>query len=314
MPSRKEELLIKQAILRISKDLNRSYKRLLLQTEDILEEFYSNSSGYVDAQNIMNGLLSETYEFTQIKKYAEFYESAYVQAIVEANSLYKLQYNFSQVDTKALAQFSSVQNWFTSKYQTLTDQTATINQIKELWSSGESVEDAVKSLGDIFGKSNKRALAHVRNNIITNNTRVRSTADLNNFQQNRVKEYIFNAVIDNVTTDTCRSLNGKRYSVEKAVEFQKKIDAKMTEILSKDNPDWKLYNESMKYLQNNDSFATYNKNTDRWESRYIERASNPEKQGKEKVRSYKKLSDVAGNHIPRPPLHHFCRSRVDPVL
>ena len=135
-------------------------------------------------------------------------------------SKYKFQYNFSQVDQRAIDTLKSPQNWFVSKYQTLTDQRLTLNQLEELWQSGESVESATAKLSTIFKSSNARINAYTKTTLITNSTRIRSTADLNNFSQNGITKYIYRAVIDNVTTDLCESLNGKVYSIKKALDFQ----------------------------------------------------------------------------------------------
>jgi SPP1 gp7 family putative phage head morphogenesis protein len=317
--SRKENLIIKRALIEIAKLYKKRYDMLLNKAPDFIAAYYKNKDGYYRVQEVMNRELKMVNEFAQLEVYNKFADVAYLDAIKESKIKYGLNYNFSQVDQKALEALKHKDNWFVSKYQTLTDQEQSLKKLEELWESGESVEDATAELKTVFQKSNKRINKHTKTTLITKNTQTRSRADLNTYEQNDITTYIFRAVIDKVTTDPCRKFNGKRYSVVEANEFQKKIDNDVNSIIRNDEaknvPNWKTYNKTIDYLQKNDSFVYASDNEgEEWETRTIKRTSNPETQGKKTVKKYRDINKIPGKNIPRTPLHENCRSRLDPDL
>ena len=319
MATRAENKLIRDAILAINARYGAAYKKLIADIPSLLEENYNNSAGWKDVQSHINETLKQINEFAILQDYDKFFFSAYNSQIRQAKLAYKLNYNFSQIDQRAIDQLRSQNNWFVSKYQTLTDQKATLDKMQELWESGESIETATTALKEIFQSSQARISAYTQTTIITNNTRIRSAADLNNFDQNGIEKYIYRAVLDNVTTDLCESLNGQEYSIRKALDFQNKIDNDVNKIINDGQaanlPDWKIYNKTVEYLQKNDALAAKSGTAERpWQSTTILRTANPQKQGKVTVKSYKNLESVPGNKIPRPPLHYNCRSRIQPIL
>lgn len=317
MATKREIKIMQQAIISLAKKYNREYGKVLKQVPDLVDEFIDNEKGWQIIQEIINANLEGLYEFKQLDDYDKFYNKAYLDQIFTNRLNYQLQYNFGQADQNAINATRSNQNWFVSKYYTLSDQRYMLNQMEKIWKEGISVDEATERVEKVVKDSNKRGQAYTKNMIQTNNARIRAKADLNNFAENDIKEYIFTAVIDDVTTDTCRELDGKIYSVEKALKFQKNIDDNVNKIIAdgqrKSLPDWKIYNKSMEYLQNNDAFA-YETGTEKrpWKSEIILRDKDPQKQGKKVTKLYKNLSSVPGNKIPRPPLHNNCRSRLDP--
>ena len=319
LPTRRENKILSDTYRKIQRRYGKAYRGLLSQVPNLIKKYYEKVDGYFDVQDIINTTLQPINEYSQLIDYNDFYDKAYRDAIRQAKFDYKLKYNFSQIDQRSLETFRAPQNWFVSKYQTLTDQEMTLNQMEELWKSGESVDSAVKQLEKIFTNSNKRILAHAKSTILTNNTRIRSTADLNNFSQNGVLTYVYRAVIDNVTTPMCKDLDGKRYSIKKALDFQRKTDEETNKIIQDGQrrglADWQIYNNTVQYLQNNDALANRTGTEKRpWQTQVILRTRDPQKQGKKIIRSYKDLDSVPGNKIPRPPTHHNCRSRIEPDL
>jgi SPP1 gp7 family putative phage head morphogenesis protein len=314
----KEFKILTDAFNKIANQYSKAYGSLLKRIPSLVNKYYSQEKGFFEIQEIINQVLQPINEFGQIQVYDELYTLYYNEVIRQNKIAYGFQYNFSQVDQRAIDQLKSSKNWFVSKYQTLTDQQQTLKKMKELWKSGEPVKSVILELEQIFQKSNARINSYTKTTITTNSTRVRTTADLNNFSQNGITKYKYRAVVDNVTTEICEDLNGREYSLKKALDFQNKIDQGVSDIIRKGTekglPDWKIYNNAMKYLQDNDSFANLTNNkVNKWQTKIIYRTSDPLKQGKERVRNYKNLESVPGNKIPRPPLHQNCRSRLQPV-
>ena len=322
----RENKIILASFKAISNILNTAYKKTIINSEKLFDDFYPKTNGYLEFQDFINSQLQNAFEYDQLKVYDSFHNIAYEDQIKTTVSKFKgLKYNFSQVDQKSLEAFKSSQNWFTSKYFTLTDQTILLNQFNELWLSGLPVDVAVENMKSLMQNSNKRALKYTKTTILTNNTRVRTTADLNNYSQNGVEKYVYRAVIDNVTTELCRSLNGNTYNVNKALDYQNKVSNDVNNIIKdaerKNKPDYQIYNEAIQYLQNNDALSTFEeKNKDGsdskkpWKTQVILRTKDPEKQGEKIPKRYTKLENVPGNKIPRPPLNYNCRSRLDPIL
>ena len=320
MSSRNENKLMKQTIARIAKRYNTAYAKIIKDIPSLIKTFYGETKGWEEVQALLNQALKPVNEFSQVNDYNTFYQRAYNDVIRLNKKLYGFQYNFSQVDQRALETFRSPQNWFVSKYQTLTDQSRTLFEMEDLWKSGESVEVSAKSLNNIFGRSNARINAHTKTTIITNNTKVRTNADLNNFHQNGITRYIYKAVLDNVTTDLCEDLDGKIYTIKTALDFQNKVNNDVNKIIQdgqrNNTADWKTYNSTVKYLQKNDALSNRTGTGKKpWQSTTILRTKDPQKQGKTTTKSYKSFASVPGNQIPRPGSTHFnCRSRIKPII
>jgi len=315
---KKEDLMMLRTLKTISTELGRAYRSALNEIIDITEKTYMLNFDGKKIAEILQNKINAVFEYEVSNTLSQFYNSAYTDAIARNLKQYKFKYNFSQIDKTAVDQFSSNNNWFTSKYFELTDKGMVIEQMRELWKSGEQIDDAVKEIKKIMADSNKRALKYSKTTILTNNTRIRTTADLNSFNRNEIKTYRFNALLDNVTTDTCRELNGREYSVQDALARQNEDDQNVQDIIQNDQKkgkaDWQIYNDAMKHLQKNNALAVWDEDKQAWKSEIILRTSNPEIQGKKITKLYSKLEKVPGNDIPRPALHFNCRSRLNPVF
>jgi len=316
MANRRENKIITANALKINNIIGRSYAGLLKDIPGLVRKYSKDPKGFEKIQDYMNNHLAQALEFSQLKQYDKFYNQSYRDQMLFNRQKLGLSYSFTQSDTRALQQLGGVSNWYVSKYQKLTDQAVTLRQMRLGWEQGLGDDELTESVLKIVGNSGKRLKANTKTTIITNNTKVRTNADLNNFDQNGIETYEFKAVIDGVTTDVCRELNGKRYSIGKALDYQNKVNADMNNIISdgqaKGSPDWKIYNKGVEYLQKNDAFATETEKG--WESNIMLRTANPEKQGRTITKKYRTAEAVPGNALPRPPLLYNCRSRLRPIF
>lgn len=139
--------------------------------------------------------------------------------------------------------------------------------------------------------------------------RARSWGQLSGFQDAEIHEFEFEAVIDEVTTDQCRFLHGKRFSVSKAVERFQQVE-------QSEDP------EAVKKLQ---PWLRVGKTDDGERMLFVDRGGQRQMVARvlesgvgvsDKIGSYRpSMSDGAIQQlgIGTPPLHGRCRSTILPV-
>lgn len=282
---------------------NITEKRILA----LVNKHQADKKGYKNIVEYINAELQPAF-IGSASLFSDSFTSIYTNQ-QKANFRAGIGLNFNLKDERTISLISNNNAFIWSKYYGVKNSPEIQKQLKEIWKSGYNSEVAAKKIMDSVGRSEKRTLSYTKTVVETQSAHVRGMADLEQYSDAKITSYQYIAVIDNVTTDQCRSLNGKIYNVKRELKKQKKILEDVNEIINNaiDNEveDYKSYNQISAYYHKNRPLVTEQEDGT-FKAQYTKATKDPESQGKTVSKIYNKLEDVPNATIP--PIHFNCRS------
>ncbi len=140
--------------------------------------------------------------------------------------------------------------------------------------------------------------------------RARTWTQLSSFDEAGIERYRFEAVLDEVTTETCRFLHGKIFSVQRGLDKFKEVERKKSPEAIRDVTPWVRTTTN----EDGDRVLAFEREGEQVEVAQIVESAVGQKDEVGKFSKAMSNENLQENGLTLPPLHGLCRSTVLAVV
>lgn len=216
---------------------------------------------------------------------------------------------FDQVDQRMTKAIGSIASWVTDEYgqRAAMMELGIQNTIMEGFSKGlrnEEIAEDLRALGEKVLVKKSASYWELVSTNITN--RARNFGHLRTMEDAGVREFVFSAVMDERTSAQCSALNGTQFSVQTGLRSYSDLELQT-------QGDYQAADKVMPFVKRKDvgegitELFVQPPGLGRTVLGRLDRASG-------KVEGMLSPSQLAAAGVSAPPIHHKCRSTIEPVI